>query len=460
MKIQLPEWCLPFAEHHKYKCAYGGRASSKTWSFAHLLVLDAVRSGHHKIYVCREFAAGLYSSSHAAIRTAIERMGLKKSFAIFSDRIVCDSGSEFIFRGLERSRDNIKGWEGVTRCWLEEAQRISADSARILIPTVFREPDSQLWVSFNPERRTDWCWERFVEGRREDDLVRKINYYDNPFLPQSILEECEACRREDPDLYLHVWAGEPDDVAGDTCVLSYRMALACVRAYREGLHRSADLTPVHAGLDIADGGDDRNALCIRRGPVVEMVSTWRSQKHGYLAPTARRADRQAIRAGVWKIYFDASGVGSPMLGELTRLARQPNPAYRIEGINFGQRVAGPEQLYWHGRKNADQFAARNAQMAFALRDRARRTVNLLEGEPEDPNKCLFFSDSIPNLERFLAECTRPQWRNNPTTGKVEIDKRKKTGTSEEIKSPDSYDALALSFAFDSALGLTRYSDLP
>ena len=45
----------------------------------------------------------------------------------------------------------------------------------------------------------------------------------------------------------------------------------------------------------------------------------------------------------------------------------------------------------------------------------------------------------------LSELTQPKYRSNPTTGKIEIDKR---GDDEAKKSPDSYDATALAFARD------------
>ena len=90
-------------------------------------------------------------------------------------------------------------------------------------------------------------------------------------------------------------------------------------------------------------------------------------------------------------------------------------------------------------------------MAFALRLRANRTVRLLEGDTDvDPATCLFISSKIPRLEQYLSELTQPRYRTNPTTGKLEIDKR---GDDEAKKSPDSYDATALAFARDSDAGL-------
>ena len=99
--------------------------------------------------------------------------------------------------------------------------------------------------------------------------------------------------------------------------------------------------------------------------------------------------------------------------------------------------------------NKDRFARRNIQMAFAVRHRARRTVRLLAGEDIDPNACLFIDPDMPHVEEYLEEMVRPIWRDNPTTGRTELDKRGK----ENEKSPDRFDATCFAFAADSEDGI-------
>ena len=130
------------------------------------------------------------------------------------------------------------------------------------------------------------------------------------------------------------------------------------------------------------------------------------------------------------------------MGEFMRL----EPNYRVLPVNFGDKVAGPGVMYEPRRTNEQVFSKRNAQMAFNLRLRANRTVKLLEGDTDvDPAMCLFIRSDIPRLEQYLSELTQVKYRSNPTTGKIEIDKR---GGDENAKSPDSYDATALAFARD------------
>ena len=67
---------------------------------------------------------------------------------------------------------NVKSFEGVDICWVEEAQTVSKSSWNVLIPTI-RKEQSEIWVSFNPELETDETYQRFVINapmRRSIDL--------------------------------------------------------------------------------------------------------------------------------------------------------------------------------------------------------------------------------------------------------------------------------------------------
>ena len=125
----------------------------------------------------------------------------------------------------------------------------------------------------------------------------------------------------------------------------------------------------------------------------------------------------------------------------------PRPAYVIRPELFGGEVKGKDSRYSHGFSNAQFFARRNAQLGWALRSRAARTVRLANGEDIDPARCLFIDDGIPRLEKYLSQLTQPAWRDG-LRSKIELVKQ-----PEDTKSPDLYDATALAFARDSQYGL-------
>ena len=460
--VDLPPYAKELFESHRFKSLRGGRHSTKTWSVAHSLAVLGARTPL-RIFAARAFQKNLEESSKPAIQTAIHRSGLSGFYTGLqagSKRITGRNGTTFSFHGLERNRTEIKGWEGVDICWVEEAESITEATWKILIPTIMRSDvggpfgeGAEMWFTWNPVSRTSPIWKRTVEKPRRGDVSLLINY-NQPriikFIPLQAIEEAEAVREEDPLLWEHLYLGMPDDGGMDTRVLGYSVLRECVDGYRAGLHEGLDRTPYDAGLDIADAGADRNSLTLRSGPVLDFVRDWPTLTPGHLTPTARKALRLIERhsqGDLWRMNYDAGGVGAPIKGEFARL-RVP---FTLRPINFGQKVGGPLRYYERMRTNRDAFARRNAQMGFALRLRSMRTVRLRKGEDVDPRTCLFINPHIPKLEHFLSQLSRPLWRPNPTTGKIEIDKR---GENEEnVKSPDKYDSTVLAFARDSDSGL-------
>jgi phage terminase large subunit len=105
--------------------------------------------------------------------------------------------------------DSIKSIYGVTDVWVEEAQRLSSRSMDILIPTI-RSHNSELFFTLNPELETDPVYNRFVHAPDplDDAIVVEMNYDDNPWFPDVLKKEMEACKRRSVEDYLHIWRGK------------------------------------------------------------------------------------------------------------------------------------------------------------------------------------------------------------------------------------------------------------
>ena len=291
MNFRLPSWSKPLFKPARYKSIRGGRSSSKTWTVATILVKDALEKPRN-IYCCREIESTIDISSKAAIETMIRRMGVGDQFQVFTDRIVGNNGSLFRFYGTEKKRENIPGWEGVDRLWIEQAERMSKETAKLLIPTLFRRPGSEAYFTWNPINRTDWVWDRFVENARASDISLVVNWRDNPFFPPDLDEERQELYKSDPLLYPHIWEGEPYDASGDTRVLAYSVLRDCVEAHRRDLHKHAGKSPIDSGLDIGDGRD-KNAQVVRYGPVIDFADEWPAVKGG-LPETHGNAGRSDV----------------------------------------------------------------------------------------------------------------------------------------------------------------------
>ena len=117
----------------------------------------------------------------------------------------------------------IKSTEGIDICWVEEAQVVSDASWQVLIPTV-RKPDSEIWLSFNTGQADDPTYKRFVLNPPPDSIVRKVNYYDNPFHSDVMEKERQYLLKVDPESHNHVWLGNPLMIS-DACIFKGKFRL-------------------------------------------------------------------------------------------------------------------------------------------------------------------------------------------------------------------------------------------
>lgn len=195
----------------RYKVWYGGRGSSKSWNVARAILQRAYRK-KTRVLCAREFQNSIADSVHRLLVDQIDMLGLNPYFTITDNSIKSVSGSEFLFKGIRRNINEIKSLEGIDICWVEEAQRTGPGSWDILIPTI-RKPGSEIWVTFNPDLRTDSTYQRFVVSPPPDSIVRKVNFDNNPWFPDVLRAEMEYCKLVDEDAYENIWLGEPRSIS-------------------------------------------------------------------------------------------------------------------------------------------------------------------------------------------------------------------------------------------------------
>ena len=207
MNFELPEKLLFFlTEHKRYKVAYGGRGSGKSWTVARCLILLAMQS-KVRILCTRQLQTSIKDSVHKLLSDSIAMLGLDKFFDITRDTIRCHNGSEFIFKGIQNNVNEIKSIEGINYCWVEEAQSVSEESWSILIPTI-RQEESEIWVTFNPDRDEDATYQRFIKHSPPESIIQLVNYYDNAWFPDVLRKEMEYDKEVDYGKYEHVWLGK------------------------------------------------------------------------------------------------------------------------------------------------------------------------------------------------------------------------------------------------------------
>lgn len=207
MQVDFPEKLGFLFEPSRYKVAYGGRGSAKSWSFARALLVKG-KSKKHRILCAREVQKSIKDSVHKLLSDQIQVMGMGDFYEVIENAIRGKNGTEFAFAGLaSHTVESIKSFEGVDIVWIEEAQVVTKRSWDVLIPTI-RKDDSEIWVSYNPELDTDETHQRFAINPPPDALIAKVNWDDNPWFPPVLEKERQHCKLTNPKDYANIWEGE------------------------------------------------------------------------------------------------------------------------------------------------------------------------------------------------------------------------------------------------------------
>ncbi len=204
-QAEFPEKLECLFTPSRYKILYGGRGGAKSWGKARALLILAIKKPL-RILCAREFQLSLKDSVHKLLSDQISDLGLEAYYDITQAGIKSANGSEFSFIGLKTNVTQVKSYEGVDICWVEEAQSVSKRSWDVLIPTI-RKEKSEIWVSFNPELESDETYQRFIAHPPHDSQIVKINWTDNPWFPDTLRLEMESLKARDNQAYLNVWEG-------------------------------------------------------------------------------------------------------------------------------------------------------------------------------------------------------------------------------------------------------------
>ncbi len=211
---EFPEKLGFLFDAYRYKIAKGGRGGTKSWGFSRSLLLKGAEKPL-RILCAREVQRSIKDSVHKLLSDQVQILNLGQDYEVLQNEIRGINGTEFIFTGLSNhTAESIKSYEGVDICWVEEAQKVSRRSWDILTPTI-RKPDSEIWVSMNPELDTDETYVRFVENPPPGSKVVDINWRDNPWFPETLKKEREEFLRlvslglRTQDEYDNIWEGKP-----------------------------------------------------------------------------------------------------------------------------------------------------------------------------------------------------------------------------------------------------------
>lgn len=103
--------------------------------------------------------------------------------------------------------DSLKSKSSILFCWIDEAENVPEHAWQKLIPTV-REEGSEIWVTWNPERKGSATDVRFRQKKPSNCISVELNYNDNPWFPDVLEEDRKNDRiRLDDNTYAWIWEG-------------------------------------------------------------------------------------------------------------------------------------------------------------------------------------------------------------------------------------------------------------
>lgn len=214
VQIEIPPKLIPvFSGNYRYRGSYGGRGSAKTRTFAKMTAVIAYKramAGDSGVILCgREFMNSLEDSSLEEVKQAIRAESFLNDFFEIGEKYIrtkCGRVS-YIFSGLRHNLDSIKSKARILLAWVDEAESVSEMAWSKLIPTV-REHNSEIWLTWNPEKRDSATDKRFRQFPPDSSVIVEMNYTDNPWFPDVLEQErLNDKKRLDDATYRWIWEG-------------------------------------------------------------------------------------------------------------------------------------------------------------------------------------------------------------------------------------------------------------
>lgn len=288
----------------------GGRGSGKTHTIGRIILYLGEQ---RKIRVCcgRVIKDSVKQSVLTLFKDIITQYNL--DYDISESQITHrKTGSIIFFKGFrEQEIVNIKGLEGVDILWIDEAETVTKRAVDVIVPTI-RKPNSIIIFTMNRFVKNDAVYQFCVS--RPNCLHIHINYYDNPYCPQKLIDEAEACKAANLADYNHIWLGLPLEQGSDYLVSSAKIEASTNLKYNDEKHPNNSIMAVDFS---ASGGD----LCVAKRLIQRSMTVWEeAETVAWSEPDTDITKGKVMNLyGRWKpnlLIGDADGLGYPIMCSL------------------------------------------------------------------------------------------------------------------------------------------------
>lgn len=405
-------WEKVFFGENDIAVLHGGRSSSKTRDTACQLVRLVNHVGVKMRVLCiRRFQNRIQESVYTELKWAISHLGLQDAYDVQKTTIIHRrTGAEFIFYGIERNLEEIKGTSDIDVLWVEEAEKLTSDQWSVIAPTI-RKEDSLAILLFNPKMVTDYVWKNFVINTPPHCVVHQINYTDNPFLSEKARRDITAMKERDPEKFEHIYGGVP---LGDSelSIFKRRWLDACIDAHEK---LKVDLTGRNIiGFDPADDGEDKCATADKIGGVFADAEDWASGKDE-LVQNAKRVWAKAKLLNA-TVSYDTIGVGAFVGGYVDEQNKENDAKVEHFAFHAGGAVMDADKPSDPQNENSplnkDEYLNLKAQSWANTARRAMLTFNaIVRGHSIRAEDVLSFSSAMgkEKLDALFTELCVPWW---------------------------------------------------
>ena len=450
--IEIPEKLIPILDTKaRYIVLIGGRDSAKSTTVSRILIMKTQAEGSD-LLCGREYQNSIDESVHKLNCETIEKLGIPGARTT-EKKIDFDTGGQVRYKGFARNSAAVKSAQGFKRSWIEEAQDLSQQSIKDLLPTI-RATDSQLIFTANPQASNDPFSKRFIvpfkhildrDGIYEDDmhLIIVMNWRDNPWHGELEGERQWDYKNLSRAEYDHIWEGAFNDSV-ENSIIKAEWFDAAVDA-----HSKMGWKPRGAKVVAHDPSDsiDPRGLVYRHGNVILDVQ---SKEDGDVNDGCDWATDYAIEVGADLFTWDGDGLG-------ISLRRQVGEAFYGTKVNVKMfrgsgGVDNPEAIYQpdekleraQSRKNKDTFLNKRAQNCMKIRDRFFNTYRaVVKGDYINPDELISVSSKIECLGQFRSEtCRIPRKPNG--RGLIQIMSKDEMKSKLKIASPNLFDSAMMS----------------
>jgi len=431
----------------------GGRDSAKSTSVAQH-VLTQIKMHGIDVLCGREFQLSIEDSVHKLVLSLIDRLNIS-GVTSTDKKVDFDNGGRIRYKGFARNSSGVRSAEGYKLSWIEEAQYLSDESIKDLLPTI-REEGSQLIFTANLMASTDPFSRRFImpfwkvlqrDGIYEDEmsLIIMMNYRDNPWSSSGMRLQRKSDKENlSAAEYDHIWEGAFNDSVDDSIIKVEWFDAAVDAHIKLGFEPKGQKVVAH---DPSDTGSDAKGLVYRHGSVILDVQ---EKVNGDVNDGCDWATGYTIKVNADMFVWDCDGLGVT----LQRQVREALEGKKIDIRMFkgSQSPTNPtrkyepdERLEYREQKtNEETFKNRRAQSYIKLRDGIFNAYcAVVKREYIDPDKIISISSEIKCLSQFRSELCRIPIKDNQA-GLIQIMSKIDMKRIHRIESPNLADSAMMS----------------